>query len=88
MAYNSDSLGVWDRETARDSENQEDPADNNRWLGPIIGIDLGTSNSCVSLWHTVKNRAKVMKNFSSKSKIHDIESDYSALFQPFLCYID
>lgn len=73
MAYNSDSLGVWDRETTRDSENQEDPADNNRWLGPIIGIDLGTSNSCVSLWHTVKNRAKVVKNVTSKSKIHDIE---------------
>ena len=60
--------GVWDRIGASDSANHNTTSDNNRLSGPIIGIDLGTSNSCVSLWHTVKNRAKIIKNSSSKSK--------------------
>ena len=59
------SGGVWDQINFDDEENL---FANNRLLGPIIGIDLGTSNSCVSLWHTVKNRAKVVKNVISKSK--------------------
>ena len=59
------SGGVWDQINFDDEENL---FANNRLLGPIIGIDLGTSNSCVSLWHTVKNRAKVVKNVVSKSK--------------------
>jgi hypothetical protein len=28
---------------------------------PIIGIDFGTSNSCLSIWHPIKNRSKVIK---------------------------
>mmetsp|Transcript_745 Transcript_745/g.1237 ORF Transcript_745/g.1237 Transcript_745/m.1237 type:complete len:723 (-) Transcript_745:28-2196(-) len=28
---------------------------------PVIGIDLGTSNSCASIWHPYKNRAKIIK---------------------------
>ena len=59
------SSGVWDQINFDDEENL---FANNRLLGPIIGIDLGTSNSCVSLWHPVKNRAKVVKNIVSKSK--------------------
>ena len=70
MHYNADDLNVWERDSPLDTDNNEDTACNNRCLGPIIGIDLGTSNSCVSLWHTVKNRAKVVKNVSNKSKSH------------------
>lgn len=69
MIQNDDTLGVWDRGCQLDSDTQDNLAYDNRLLGPVIGIDLGTSNSCVSLWHTVKNRAKVVKNISSKSKI-------------------
>lgn len=66
--FDDNSHGVWDRVTASDSGNLNATVDNNRLFGPIIGIDLGTSNSCVSLWHTVKNRAKIVKNSSTKSK--------------------
>ena len=69
MVQNDDTMGVWDRGCQLDSDTQDNLAYDNRLLGPVIGIDLGTSNSCVSLWHTVKNRAKVVKNISSKSKI-------------------
>ena len=62
------SSGVWDTGHHVGSTSKEDMSDINRTLGPMIGIDLGTSNSCVSLWHTVKNRAKVIKNVSTKSK--------------------
>lgn len=68
MVQSDDTLGVWDR-CQLDSDSQDNLAYDNRVLGPVIGIDLGTSNSCVSLWHTVKNRAKVVKNVTSKSKI-------------------
>lgn len=27
-----------------------------------VGIDFGTSNSCVALWHPQKHRAKIVKN--------------------------
>lgn len=66
--YNDEVHGVWDRIGASDSANHNATSDNNRLSGPMIGIDLGTSNSCVSLWHTVKNRAKIIKNSFSKSK--------------------
>lgn len=33
--------------------------------GPIIGIDLGTTNSCIAIWHPTKNRAKIIKNLFS-----------------------
>jgi hypothetical protein len=69
MVQNDDTLGVWDRGCQLDSATQDNLAYDNRLLGPVIGIDLGTSNSCVSLWHTVKNRAKIVKNVSSNSKI-------------------
>ena len=62
------STGVWDTGPHTGSTSKDDMADINRTLGPMIGIDLGTSNSCVSLWHTVKNRAKVIKNVSIQSK--------------------
>ena len=70
MIHNDESIGVWDRDggTTSDSGNRDATAQENRCFGPIIGIDLGSSNSCVSLWHTVKNRAKIVKNATSKSK--------------------
>ena len=30
--------------------------------GPIIGIDLGTSTSCIAIWDATKSRAKVIRN--------------------------
>jgi len=34
---------------------------------PIVGIDLGTSTSCISIWNSSKSRAKIIKNhFSGK----------------------
>ena len=30
--------------------------------GIVVGIDLGTSNSCIALWHLDKSRVKVLKN--------------------------
>ena len=68
MSDQKNSTGVWDTGPHVGSTSKEDMADINRTLGPMIGIDLGTSNSCVSLWHTVKNRAKVIKNVSIQSK--------------------
>ena len=29
---------------------------------PIVGIDFGTSNSCIAVWNPMKNRVKVIKN--------------------------
>lgn len=34
--------------------------------GPIIGIDLGTTNSCMAIWHPGKNRAKIIKNLHER----------------------
>ena len=31
-------------------------------FGPVIGIDLGTSNCCAAIWYPTKNRAKIIKN--------------------------
>lgn len=59
----NESLDVWEVKKKNDDDDKVTEE-----LGPIIGIDLGSSNSCVSLWHTVKNRTKVVKNITSKSK--------------------
>lgn len=32
----------------------------------VLGIDFGTSNSCISLWNPQKNRAKVIKSLNKK----------------------
>ena len=32
----------------------------------VVGIDFGTTNSCVAIWNPYKKRAKVIKNISSK----------------------
>ena len=29
--------------------------------GLIVGLDLGTSNSCMAVWHLDKNRVKIFK---------------------------
>jgi molecular chaperone DnaK (HSP70) len=29
--------------------------------GPVVGIDFGTSNSCVSIWNPLRNNAKLIK---------------------------
>jgi molecular chaperone DnaK (HSP70) len=28
----------------------------------VLGIDLGTSNSCMAVWHEGKSRVKIIKN--------------------------
>lgn len=38
--------------------------------GPIIGIDFGTSNSCVAIWNPHKNRVKIFKNKNSSQITH------------------
>jgi hypothetical protein len=35
-------------------------------MEPVVGIDLGTSNSCVAIWHRGKSRAKVIKNLQGR----------------------
>lgn len=30
-------------------------------LNPVVGIDFGTSNSCVAVWHFQKSRTKVIR---------------------------
>ena len=37
-------------------------------LGPIVGIDFGTSNSAIAVWHMAKNRPKVIRNAFSYSQ--------------------
>lgn len=36
--------------------------------GPIVGIDFGTSNSCLAVWHYGKNRAKVVRNAATQQR--------------------
>ena len=36
--------------------------------GPIVGIDFGTSNSAIAVWHYAKNRVKVMRNVVTKQR--------------------
>ena len=43
-------------------------ADSTPKLGPIVGIDFGSSNSCIAVWDTVKNRAKIIKNAFRESE--------------------
>ena len=38
------------------------PEDDRAPMGAFVGIDLGTSNSCLGLWHPGKNRVKIIKN--------------------------
>jgi hypothetical protein len=34
----------------------------------VIGIDFGSSNSCMAVWRADKNRVKIIRNTSSESK--------------------
>ena len=34
--------------------------------GVVVGIDLGTSNSCIAVWHLDKFRVKVFKSQSGR----------------------
>ena len=36
--------------------------------GPIVGIDFGTSNSAIAVWHYAKNRVKVIRNIVTKQR--------------------
>lgn len=47
----------------------------------VIGLDFGTSNSCVSIWRKDKHRVKIVKNTRGKT----ISKKYKPLF---LCFMD
>lgn len=36
--------------------------------GHVLGIDFGSSNSCVAVWRADKNKVKVIRNISAQSK--------------------
>lgn len=37
--------------------------------GHVLGIDFGSSNSCVAVWRADKNKVKVIRNSSSHGKL-------------------
>jgi len=43
--------------------------DGNTATGAFVGVDLGTSNSCLGLWHPGKNRVKIIKNRHDEGRI-------------------
>jgi hypothetical protein len=47
---------VWHRRDAITSQSSSSDL-----AGPIVGIDFGTSNSCIAVWHPVQKRAKVIR---------------------------
>jgi molecular chaperone DnaK (HSP70) len=47
---------VWSSAEASEGQGKEEGS------GAWVGIDFGTSNSCVALWHPQKHRAKIIKN--------------------------
>jgi hypothetical protein len=38
----------------------------------VIGIDFGSSNSCMAVWRADKNRVKIIRNMSLESKYSSI----------------
>ena len=46
----------------------------------VLGIDFGTSNSCVSIWNSSKKRVKVVKNPSTLCKISENSDLFSRSF--------
>jgi molecular chaperone DnaK (HSP70) len=36
--------------------------------GVVLGIDFGSSNSCVAVWRADKNKVKIIKNASPAGK--------------------
>lgn len=54
---------VWSSQPLDDEEKEQmDASSDGEASGAWLGVDLGTSNSCVALWHPEKHRAKIIKN--------------------------
>ena len=56
IPYNAESQQyVWRKDISSSHQNEF-----------VVGIDFGTTNSCVAIWNPYKKRAKVIKNLNSK----------------------
>ena len=73
-------LDVW-KSNNNSSYNKEDIISD-----AIVGIDLGTSTSCIALWNSQKSRVKIIKNITTKSRTTPSILRFTSSFEsPDLC---
>ena len=54
---------VWDYITSKNTNGQFEIEHDS-----VLGVDFGTSNSCLSIWNISKNKVKIVKNIDTKGK--------------------
>jgi hypothetical protein len=58
---------IWNR-FARGGEDregeggQEEGQEEEEEMGPVLGLDFGSSNSCIAVWRPDKDRVKIIRN--------------------------